>query len=213
MATEEVKEIGDTVGHLMREARFSTIEGEDSVHSCSSGQFTELNWSRPTPVFGTDIASKPPSLRHIAMGRSHVRLLFATLIVRAHGGVDFALLRDIPVASSGAVQYLDSNETAWTVSDSFGRWSIPAAVPGDLLSDLQAAGGGLAGGLKLDLHTDSACIRHPPRGCSNPRSELRTHIPWEGALGWRCVDLRGAIRRLSRDRKGGNSRQRRASRV
>lgn len=81
------------------------------------------------------------------MGRSHAQLLFAAFVFcRAQGSrVDFALLRDTPVASSGAIQYLDSNETAWTVSDSFGRWSIPAAVPGDLMSDLQAAGGGLEG--------------------------------------------------------------------
>lgn len=77
------------------------------------------------------------------MGRTPAWLLHAVLLCRALGSADFALLRDTPVATSGfgGLQYLDSNDTAWTVFDSSGRWSIPAAVPGDLLSDLQAAGG------------------------------------------------------------------------
>jgi len=54
------------------------------------------------------------------------------------GDVDYALLRDVPMAS-GTLQYLDSNESTWTVYDSLNRWTLPGMVPGDLISDLQAA--------------------------------------------------------------------------
>ena len=67
-------------------------------------------------------------------------LVCFALALGVQGTVDFALLRDTPMQSCGTRQMLDSNTTSWTVSDSLLRWTVPAAVPGDLLSDLQASG-------------------------------------------------------------------------
>lgn len=65
-------------------------------------------------------------------------LLLAAMLGAVMGDVDYALLRDVPMAS-GTLQYLDSNESTWTVYDSLNRWTLPGMIPGDLISDLQAA--------------------------------------------------------------------------
>ena len=51
---------------------------------------------------------------------------------------DSGVWRDTPMAST-SLQYLDSEVQNWTVSRWDGVLTVPASVPGDLISDLQAA--------------------------------------------------------------------------
>ena len=51
-----------------------------------------------------------------------------------------ATLRDVPIAGSAPALYLDSPACTWQASEATLNLTIPATVPGDLISDLQRAG-------------------------------------------------------------------------
>lgn len=69
-----------------------------------------------------------------------MRLLPAVLATAFAVVASARTLRDAPIASSGAPFYLDSPACAWTATESSLGLSIPATVPGDVITDLQAAG-------------------------------------------------------------------------
>ena len=75
------------------------------------------------------------------MAALHALLLFATCT--AHGQslrADQHMLRDHPIASESVV-YLDGNDwVATSPGAGSGTISIPASVPGDIISDLYRAG-------------------------------------------------------------------------
>jgi len=74
------------------------------------------------------LSSPPPAVAAIA-------LLLSCFAAAARA----ASLRDSAIASSVAPFYLDSPACAWTATESSLGLSIPATVPGDVISDLQRA--------------------------------------------------------------------------
>lgn len=50
------------------------------------------------------------------------------------------------------------------------------------------------------MHKARDPVVHAPmrRVCSDPRPQLRAHVSRDGALGWRSLDVHGAVRRLQR---------------
>lgn len=64
------------------------------------------------------------------------RVLYACLFVLAVRG---ASLRDAPLGAASAPFYLDSPACAWTAAEPSLGLSVPATVPGDIITDLQRA--------------------------------------------------------------------------
>ena len=74
---------------------------------------------------------------HSGVARVLLPALCALLLSAAACG---ASLRDAPLASASPPLYLDSPACVWSANESSLGLSIPATVPGDIITDLQRAG-------------------------------------------------------------------------